>query len=90
MDHDNLVIIARVAGALTIGAMIGFELTFHGRPAGLRTHALICIASAILMIVTVYQKGKLLNFGLRRPVTKAGCLPKLSVRLCNRLNAGAA
>ena len=55
MDHDNLVIIGRVAGALAIGAMIGFERTFHGRPAGFRTHALVCIASAILMIVTVYQ-----------------------------------
>jgi putative Mg2+ transporter-C (MgtC) family protein len=35
--------------------MIGFERTFHGRPAGFRTHALVCIASSILMIVTVYQ-----------------------------------
>ena len=55
MDHDDLVIIGRVAGALAIGAMIGFERTFHGRPAGFRTHSLVCIASAILMIVTVYQ-----------------------------------
>jgi putative Mg2+ transporter-C (MgtC) family protein len=55
MGHDEQVIIARVAGALLIGAMIGFERTFHGRPAGFRTHSLVCIASAILMIVTVYQ-----------------------------------
>src|SRR5690242_4398180 len=55
MGHDELVIIVRVLGALAIGAMIGFERTFHGRPAGFRTHSLVCIASAILMIVTVYQ-----------------------------------
>src|SRR5438093_5573738 len=55
MGHDDLVIIGRVPGALAIGAMIGFERTFHGRPAGFRTHALVCIASAVLMIVTVYQ-----------------------------------
>src|SRR5687768_12004500 len=55
MNHDDLVIIGRVVGALVIGAMIGFERTFHGRPAGFRTHSLVCIASAILMIVTVYQ-----------------------------------
>jgi putative Mg2+ transporter-C (MgtC) family protein len=55
VDHDDLVIIGRVTGALLIGAMIGFERTFHGRPAGFRTHSLVCIASAILMIVTVYQ-----------------------------------
>jgi putative Mg2+ transporter-C (MgtC) family protein len=57
MDHTDLVIIGRVIGALVIGAMIGFERTFHGRPAGFRTHALVCIASAILMIVTVYQNN---------------------------------
>jgi putative Mg2+ transporter-C (MgtC) family protein len=55
LGHDDLVIIGRVVGALIIGALIGFERTFHGRPAGFRTHSLVCIASAILMIVTVYQ-----------------------------------
>jgi putative Mg2+ transporter-C (MgtC) family protein len=55
VDHDDSVIIGRVAGALVIGAMIGFERTFHGRPAGFRTHSLVCVASSILMIVTVYQ-----------------------------------
>ena len=55
MSHDELVIIGRVAGALIIGAMIGFERTFHGRPAGFRTHALVCLASSLLMLVTVYQ-----------------------------------
>src|SRR6188768_2027924 len=55
MGHEDLVIIGRVMGALAIGALIGFERTFHGRPAGFRTHSLVCIASSILMIVTVYQ-----------------------------------
>src|SRR5215213_7357629 len=55
MGHDDWVIIGRVAGALVIGALIGLERSFHGRPAGFRTHSLVCIASAILMIVTVYQ-----------------------------------
>src|SRR5947209_10051408 len=55
MGQDDLVIIGRVSGALIIGALIGFERTFHGRPAGFRTHSLVCFVSAILMIVTVYQ-----------------------------------
>lgn len=55
MGHDELVIIGRIAGALVIGALIGFERTFHGRPAGFRTHSLVCMASALLMLVTVYQ-----------------------------------
>jgi putative Mg2+ transporter-C (MgtC) family protein len=55
MSHDEIVIIVRVLGAMIIGAVIGFERSFHGRPAGFRTHALVCIASALLMIVTVHQ-----------------------------------
>ena len=55
MSHEELVIAVRVLGALLIGALIGFERTFHGRPAGFRTHALVCVASALLMIVTVHQ-----------------------------------
>ena len=55
LTHEELVIIVRILGAVIIGALIGFERTFHGRPAGFRTHALVCVASALLMIVTVYQ-----------------------------------
>src|SRR5215203_3561047 len=55
MDQEALIVIARVAAAVAIGAAIGFERTFHGRPAGFRTHALVCVASALLMLVTVYQ-----------------------------------
>ena len=52
---ENAVMIARILGALAIGALIGLERSFHGRPAGFRTHALVCVASALLMLVTVYQ-----------------------------------
>src|SRR6266568_4087774 len=55
MSPEYLTIIVRIAGALLIGALIGFERTFHGRPAGFRTHALVSLASAILMLATVYQ-----------------------------------
>jgi putative Mg2+ transporter-C (MgtC) family protein len=55
MSNEELVIGLRVLGAVVIGALIGFERSFHGRPAGFRTHALVCLASAILMVVTVYQ-----------------------------------
>lgn len=47
-------IAVRVLAALVVGASIGFERTFHGRPAGFRTHALVCLASSLLMLVTVY------------------------------------
>lgn len=61
MGAEDLIIIGRVAGALVIGAMIGFERSYRGRPAGFRTHSLVCIASAILMVVTVYQSQWMTN-----------------------------
>ena len=58
MDHGaDLVVVARIAVALVIGAIIGLERTFHGRPAGFRTHALVSVASALLMLVTVYHSS---------------------------------
>jgi putative Mg2+ transporter-C (MgtC) family protein len=55
VGQEEIVIVVRVIGALIIGAAIGFERTFHGRPAGFRTHSLVCVASSLLMLVTVYQ-----------------------------------
>jgi putative Mg2+ transporter-C (MgtC) family protein len=55
MSQELMIVGSRVLVALIIGALIGFERSFHGRPAGFRTHALVCIASALLMLVTVYQ-----------------------------------
>src|SRR6476646_4454879 len=44
----------RILGSLLIGGLIGLERSFHGRPAGFRTHSLVCVASSLLMLVTVY------------------------------------
>ena len=41
--------------ALAAGGIIGLERSYHGRPAGFRTHALVCLASSALMILTVYH-----------------------------------
>ncbi len=41
--------------ALAAGGAIGIERSYHGRPAGFRTHALVCLASAVLMQVTLFQ-----------------------------------
>lgn len=41
--------------AVLAGGVIGLERSFHGRPAGFRTHTLVCLASSLLMLVTVYE-----------------------------------
>jgi putative Mg2+ transporter-C (MgtC) family protein len=48
-------ILLHLAGALVAGGAIGMERSYHGRPAGFRTHALVCVASSLLMLLTVYQ-----------------------------------
>lgn len=48
-------IAGHLGSALLAGSLIGIERSFNGRPAGFRTHALVCVASALLMLVTTYQ-----------------------------------
>ncbi|MCK5910213.1 MAG: MgtC/SapB family protein [Caulobacter sp.] len=44
-----------IAGALVAGGVIGFEREYRARPAGLRTHMLVSLASALLMLAAVHQ-----------------------------------
>lgn len=55
MAQIHLDIAIHLGAAWTAGSLIGLERSFHGRPAGFRTHALVCLASALLMLVTAYQ-----------------------------------
>jgi putative Mg2+ transporter-C (MgtC) family protein len=41
--------VAPVLLAVVLGGAVGFEREIHGRPAGLRTHMLVCLASALLI-----------------------------------------
>jgi putative Mg2+ transporter-C (MgtC) family protein len=45
----------RLVAALVVGGLIGLERSYHGRPAGFRTHALVCLSTSLLMLVTVYE-----------------------------------
>ena len=57
MESQYLTIVSHLLVALTAGALIGFELSYQGRPAGFRTHTLVCMASALLMLLAVYQSA---------------------------------
>jgi putative Mg2+ transporter-C (MgtC) family protein len=48
-------ILTHLLAAAAAGGCIGLERSFHGRPAGFRTHTLVCVASSLLMLVTLYQ-----------------------------------
>lgn len=55
INTDDSIIVLHLAGALIAGGVIGLERTFHGHPAGFRTHALVCLASSLLMLLTLYE-----------------------------------
>ena len=44
----------RILIALACGGIIGYEREYKNRPAGLRTHMLVCIGAALVMIVSQY------------------------------------
>jgi putative Mg2+ transporter-C (MgtC) family protein len=44
-----------IVGAAVAGALIGLEREYRGRPAGLRTHILVSLASSLLMLSAVHQ-----------------------------------
>lgn len=55
IDGDFFDIALRLIGSLIIGGLIGIERSYHGRPAGFRTHSLVCLSTSLLMLVTVYE-----------------------------------
>ena len=55
LSADHIEMVWRLLAALFAGALIGYERSYNGRPAGFRTHALVCMSSSLLMLVTVYE-----------------------------------
>ncbi len=55
MDNELLTTLLRLTAAAVAGGLIGLERTYHGRPAGFRTHTLVCMASSLLMLITIFQ-----------------------------------
>ncbi len=61
MEDELLTTLFRLLAATLAGGLIGLERTYHGRPAGFRTHTLVCMASSLLMLITIFQWQLLSN-----------------------------
>ena len=55
MERELLPVFTHLLVATIAGGLIGLERSYHGRPAGFRTHVLVCVASSLLMLVTMYH-----------------------------------
>ena len=52
---SNIVIFLNLLGALLLGLLVGYERSFHGRAAGMRTYGVVCMASAALTVFVGYS-----------------------------------
>ncbi len=52
MVQLHLELLVRILVGTLLGGAIGYERDLHGRPAGLRTHAIVALASATFMVVS--------------------------------------
>ena len=72
--HDlQLDSLLRILLGTVLGGAIGYERDLHGRPAGLRTHAIVALASATFMVVSTrfvyfqrYVEGQLVEVDASR------------------------
>ncbi|HHU73850.1 MAG TPA: MgtC/SapB family protein [Clostridiales bacterium] len=51
---NNITIVLRLVMAVILGGIIGFERGRAGRPAGLRTHILVCLGSTLTIMTNQY------------------------------------
>ena len=51
---SNSVIILRISLAILVGTIIGIEREIKNRPAGMRTHILVCLGACIISLIESY------------------------------------
>lgn len=52
----NIVVFFNLLGALLLGLLVGYERSYHGRAAGMRTYGLVCLASSALTVIVGYPE----------------------------------
>lgn len=62
-----LQVLIRLGFALIIGGAIGYEREFKNRPAGFRTHILVCIGAAIISMIQEYSLDETTALVLQHP-----------------------
>lgn len=68
----NLLISLNLMGALLLGMLVGYERSYNGRAAGMRTYGLVCMASTALTVFVGYSH---FWFGGTQPFAAPGMAP---------------
>ena len=56
-DNKDIMMVVRLVVAAILGGIVGIERGSGDRPAGFRTHILVCVGSALFMLVSMYGFG---------------------------------
>ena len=54
----------RIGMAIIIGGMIGYERGHNNRPAGFRTHILVCLGAAVVSMVQDHLRINIVRFAM--------------------------
>ncbi|MDN3920167.1 MgtC/SapB family protein [Roseateles violae] len=67
----NVLMLMHLLGAMLLGLILGYERAYHGRAAGMRTYALVCMASCAVTVLVGYPQQWFggLSSGLPPPFT---------------------
>ena len=52
----NAMILLNIVGALLLGMIVGYERSYHGRAAGMRTYGMVCMGSAAVTVIIGYPQ----------------------------------
>jgi len=58
----------RIAAAVFIGAIIGIDREIKNRPAGMRTHVLVCVGAALVSLIEQQSAAAVLALGPGSPI----------------------
>lgn len=64
LDQD---IALRMAVALLVGSLLGWERSRAGKPAGIRTHSLVCLSSTAVTVISAYGFAGFPNWRIMDP-----------------------
>ncbi|QPF73622.1 MgtC/SapB family protein [Roseateles sp. DAIF2] len=52
----NVLMLMHLGGAMVLGLILGYERAYHGRAAGMRTYALVCMASCAVTVLVAFPQ----------------------------------
>jgi len=75
MMEVNLLVFMNLVGALLLGLLVGYERSYHGRAAGMRTYGIVCMASCALTVFAGFPEYWWGGHGVVGPLSSGGTDP---------------